>query len=98
MQGANGKQFATILIALVAPRSRGTVKITSKDTTILPTIDPAWLTSSVDQVVAVEAFKRTRAVFQAKAMPPVLNGPESYPGNATQSDSDILDFSSRITS
>ena len=90
--GADGSQFATILSALVAPRSKGSVTIASPDTAVLPVIDPGWLTDPVDQAVAIEGFKRVRAAFQARAMQPILVGPEYTPGNATQTDAQILAF------
>ncbi|PWN52088.1 alcohol oxidase [Violaceomyces palustris] len=88
--GADGTQFGSILLALVSPRSKGTVTLASADTKDLPIIDPRWLTDPVDQKVAIEGFKRTRKVFASRAMQPVLTGPEFYPGSKVQSDADIL--------
>jgi choline dehydrogenase len=86
-QPNDGYQYATILTALVAPTSRGTVTISSSDTDDLPIIDPAWLTSTTDQAVAIAAFKRSRAAFNSKAMAPVLTDPEEYfPGNNVTTD------------
>ncbi|CAD6940966.1 unnamed protein product [Tilletia controversa] len=74
--GKSGKQYATILAALVAPRSLGSVTLKSASMADLPVVDPAWLTDPVDQAVAVEAFKRTRRIFSTKAMQKILDGPE----------------------
>jgi choline dehydrogenase len=90
--GATGARFVTILAGLVAPRSRGSVTIASPDTAVLPIINPGFLSDPVDQAVAIEAFKRTRAAFAAKAMQPILVGPEYIPGNAIQTDAQILDY------
>ena len=87
-----GKEFVTILAALVAPQSRGTVKIASNDTSVLPLIDPGWLTDPVDEIMAIEAFKRTREFFSAQAMQPILDGPEYLPGPSIQTDDQILDW------
>ncbi|KAA1078614.1 hypothetical protein PGTUg99_014120 [Puccinia graminis f. sp. tritici] len=87
-----GKEFVTILAALVAPQSRGTVKITSNDASVPPLIDPGWLTDPVDQRIAVEAFKRTREFFSAEAMQPILDGQEYLPGPSVNSDDQILDW------
>ncbi|MBW0493820.1 hypothetical protein O181_033535 [Austropuccinia psidii MF-1] len=87
-----GKQFATILGALVAPRSRGSVKIVSSDASVLPQIDPAWLTDLVDQKVAIEVFKRTRQFFATQSMQPIVDGDEYLPGPSVQSDAAILDW------
>lgn len=53
-------------------------------------MNPQWLTDPRDQEVAVAAFKRARAVFSASAVQPLLVGPEAFPGENVQSDSDIL--------
>ncbi|CAH7667457.1 choline dehydrogenase [Phakopsora pachyrhizi] len=86
------KHFATILGSLVAPRSRGTVKIISKDSSIPPKIDPGWLTDPVDQKVAVEIFKRVRDFFATSIMKTVLDGPELSPGVEIQNDHQILEW------
>lgn len=94
--GLDGSRFNTILMALVAPQSRGTVTLASKDTSDLPIIDPAWLTDPVDQKVAIYAFKRARQYFAAKAMAPILVGDaktaEVLPGADVQTDDQILDW------
>ncbi|MCO5566001.1 hypothetical protein L7F22_019676 [Adiantum nelumboides] len=94
--GADGSRFSTILMALVAPQSRGTVTLASKDTSDLPIIDPAWLTDPVDQKVAIYAFKRARQYFAAKAMAPILVGDaktaEVLPGSDVQTDDQILNW------
>lgn len=94
--GADGSRFATILMALVAPQSRGTVTLASADTKDLPIIDPAWLTDPVDQKVAIYAFKRARKYFAAQAMAPILVGDsstaEALPGASVQTDEEILDW------
>lgn len=82
-------------MGLVAPRSRGTVTITSSNTADLPVIDPRWLTDPVDQAAAVFGFKRAREFFAANAMQPILFGDkrEYYPGTETVStDAQILDW------
>jgi choline dehydrogenase-like flavoprotein len=89
---ATGQEFVTILAALVAPLSLGTVKIASSDASVPPLIDPGWLTDPVDQRIAVEAFKRTREFFSAKAMQPILDGPEYLPGPSVTSDAQILEW------
>ncbi|CAO1630479.1 unnamed protein product [Sympodiomycopsis kandeliae] len=91
-RGATGDRFSTILVGLVAPRSRGTVTITSGETADLPTINPNWLTDPVDQQAAIFGFKRARDFFAANAMQPVLAGDkkEYYPGADVQTDDQIL--------
>lgn len=96
--GADGSRFATILGALVAPLSRGSVTLASADTATLPVIDPAWLTDETDQKVAIYAFKRVRQYFAARAMSPILfshnvTADEYVPGFATvNTDAEILNW------
>ncbi|KAI9786522.1 MAG: hypothetical protein M1816_007904 [Peltula sp. TS41687] len=92
--GANAPRdsynYAAVVSALVAPLSRGTVSISSADTSDPPVIDPRWLTHPADQAVAVAAYKRVRELFATKAMAPALIG-EAYPGlNGTQTDGELL--------
>jgi choline dehydrogenase-like flavoprotein len=91
-QPNDGFEYASLLTALVAPISRGTVTISSSDTADLPIIDPGWLTSEVDQEVAIAAFKRARAALSTRAIRPVLIGPEYDPGEDVYTDDDILDW------
>ena len=91
-QPRDGYQYATIMAALVAPLSRGTVTISSTDTNDLPVVDPKWLTDPADQEVAIAAYKRVRQAFASKAMAAVLADPvEYFPGPAIQSDAQILE-------
>lgn len=91
-QPKDGYQYATILMALVAPLSRGNVTISSADTSDLPLINPAWLTSPTDQQVAIAAYKRVRQAFASKFMQPVLADPtEYYPSPSAQSNAQILE-------
>jgi len=84
--------YASVVAALIAPLSRGTVSISSADMADPPIIDPRWLIDPADQAVAVAAYKRVREFFTTQAMAPVLIGSEYFPGlsNGTQSDSSLL--------
>lgn len=84
--------YASMIAGIVAPLSRGFVSINSSDTSVLPIFSPGYLTHPTDQRVAVESFKRCRAVFNTSAIQPVLKGPEVVPGPAVQTDAQILDF------
>lgn len=86
----DGNNYATIVAALAAPLSRGTISISSADMADPPLIDPKWLSHPTDQAIAIAAFKRVRQIFNTRAIAPVLIGPEFYPGNATQTDAQIL--------
>jgi choline dehydrogenase-like flavoprotein len=91
-QPKDGFQYATILGAIVKPISRGNVTIESPDTSILPVINPNWLTDPTDQSVALAIYARIRAAFSSSAMAPVLADPvEYFPGPHVQTDEQILD-------
>ncbi|SCZ92617.1 BZ3500_MvSof-1268-A1-R1_Chr5-2g08035 [Microbotryum saponariae] len=83
--------FYSLLGALVAPLSRGTVSLASADSSVYPNIDPNWITHPGDQAVAIEIFKKIRRIFNTKAFRAVrANNQEYYPGLDVQSDADIL--------
>lgn len=84
-------RYATILGAIVAPQSRGSVTISSADTADLPVIDPNWLTDATDQSVAIAIYKRARQAFASSAMRKGLaDQVEYFPGPSVQSDAQIL--------
>lgn len=87
----DGKNYASGLVGLVAPFSRGNVTIVSNYTAVHPLVNPNWLSDTRDQEVAVAGFKRSRTVFASKAMLGVIIGAEAFPGAYITSDADILD-------
>lgn len=90
-QPKDGYQYATILGALVAPQSRGNVTISSPDASVLPVINPNWLTDPTDVSVALAAYKRIRQAFATPAMRAGLaDETEYFPGPDVQTDDQIL--------
>ena len=81
--------YASFRVAVVAPTSRGNVTILSADTNDRPVISPNWLTTTTDQEVAVQGFKRARQLAQASG---ITVGPEFNPGDAVQTDEQILQW------
>lgn len=81
--------YASFRIAVVAPTSRGNVTILSADTNDHPVISPNWLLNTTDQEVAVQGFKRARQLAQASG---ITVGPEFDPGDAVQTDEQILQW------
>lgn len=79
--------YAELIIALVAPFSRGNVTIESADSTVHPVINPNWLADPRDKSQAIAAFKRGRQVWAQ--MSEITIGDEYRPGPETQSDEDI---------
>ncbi|KAF1837679.1 GMC oxidoreductase [Decorospora gaudefroyi] len=91
-QPKDGFQYASILGAIVAPLSRGSVTLTSASTSQLPSIDPGWLTDPTDQSVAIAIYKRVRQAFATDAMRRGLADTREYfPGPEVQTDAQILD-------
>lgn len=90
-QPDDGYQYATVLAALVAPQSCGTVSISSADAADLPLVDPRWLTDPTDQSVAVAAYRRVRQAVGSWAMAPVLaDTAEYFPGADVYTDEQVL--------
>lgn len=81
--------YVSFRVAIVAPSSRGNVTISSADTNDFPIISPNWLTATTDQELAVQAFKRARELAQASG---ITTGPEYDPGEAVQTDEQILQW------
>ena len=90
-QPKDGFQYASILGAIVAPLSRGSVTINSASVDQLPSIDPGWLTDPTDQSVAIAIYKRARQAFATDAMKRGLADTREYfPGPGVQTDAQIL--------
>jgi choline dehydrogenase len=82
----DGTMYATMVVVLLTPRSRGAVTITSPDVAVSPDIDPAFLTDRADVEVSIEGFKRARESWQADALDGLLRGDERYPGSDIDGD------------
>lgn len=86
----DGRNYATLAVALGAPLSRGSVTIAGPDTATAPVLDPNFLADPADRAVAVAGFKRARAFWASDALAGLRLGPEAFPGPAVQSDAAIL--------
>ena len=86
----DGYQYATVSTAILSPTSRGSIDIASSDMSDPPVINPNWLSHPTDQQVMIAGFKRVRELFKSKAVQPLLNGKEAYPGEQVQTDEQIL--------
>lgn len=91
-QSGSDRVTGTVIAIPVSPLSRGTVSIVSNDTSDLPVISPNWLTNEADVQVAIQAFKRARAMTQTSAIQPILIGEEVSPGLNVTSDDDIYEW------
>ena len=64
----DGFNYASLTAALVAPRSRGNLTITSVDTNVAPTINLNYLTEQSDVDLMIASFKRNLQFHATKAM------------------------------
>ncbi|KAL8789583.1 MAG: hypothetical protein Q9195_006760 [Heterodermia aff. obscurata] len=80
--------YITISTGLDTFTSRGNVTINSTDTNANPVVDPAWLSTTTDQQLAIQAFKRLRQIANATG----IVTSEFSPGPAVQTDAQILTF------
>ncbi|KAF4307558.1 putative choline dehydrogenase protein [Botryosphaeria dothidea] len=78
----------TVLVALMHPFSRGSVKIQSTDPFESPLADSAFLKNPVDVAVLTEAVKFARTLFATEAFAP-LNPTELVPGSNVTTDAAI---------
>jgi choline dehydrogenase len=90
--GVVGQNYALVVGGLMTPLSRGNVTIISSDTSDLSVFNPNYLLSTTDQEVAVQMFRRARALLNSPAFASILIGEESVPGIAVQTDAEILAF------
>ncbi|KAL9003148.1 MAG: hypothetical protein Q9188_003970 [Gyalolechia gomerana] len=94
----DGYNYASLAVAIVAPRSRGNVTISSADTADSAVINPNWLTDRTDIEVAIAGFKRVRAFWQTDAMKSFTIGDdEAFPGLQVQTDAQIENIIRRST-
>ncbi|KAF4951454.1 hypothetical protein FSARC_12909 [Fusarium sarcochroum] len=91
-QPLDGKQYATMLGAMVAPISRGNVTIASASGLDKPIINPNWLTAKADQEAAIAWFRRMRDVWATKELKSISIGSEYWPGKGVQTDEEVLDM------
>ena len=71
------------------PESTGYVKARSSDPFEAPEIQPNYLTAPTDRRVLLAGLKLARQLMRTAPMMPYFNG-EIYPGEAVQSDADLL--------
>ncbi|KAI0180682.1 GMC oxidoreductase [Hypoxylon sp. FL1284] len=89
IQPTDGYQYATVIAGLVATLSTGNVTIRSSNMADAPIINPNWLSHPADKDMAIAAFKRTRQVWEAPDMKPLLIGDEYFPGKNVTTDDQI---------
>ncbi|KAG6828985.1 hypothetical protein H0H92_006107 [Tricholoma furcatifolium] len=82
---ATGNYF-TILAAMVAPESRGSLKLASQDPFAQPLINPNMLTQDIDLQILIEAVKAAQRFSQAIAWKGYIKAPYVDSANLTSDD------------
>ncbi|MEP4146285.1 MAG: choline dehydrogenase [Halioglobus sp.] len=85
------KPGTTATVCHLNPESRGSVHITSTQATDYPRIRANYLDSESDRNAMIAAVRKVREIFRAPALNKHLSH-EFSPGDAVQSDQDILSF------
>ncbi|KAL9110297.1 MAG: hypothetical protein Q9227_005204 [Pyrenula ochraceoflavens] len=88
----DGKNYATVAVAVITPFSRGNVTIKSTNTHHNPLVSPNYLLDPRDREVAIQAFRRARDVLNTKALAPIRIGEEKFPGTNYTTDEEILEI------
>jgi choline dehydrogenase len=81
----------SLLVALVAVRSRGHIRLASGDPRHKPLIDPAYLSDGADIEPLVTGVKMARDIALQRPMSKICKS-ELAPGGDVQSDAEIRDF------
>jgi choline dehydrogenase-like flavoprotein len=80
-----------INVALLTPRSRGQVTLSSTDPNAPPVIDPNFLSDPQDVVPLVRGLKLARRIFKTAAFQP-FDGVEMLPGATAQDDAALEEY------
>jgi choline dehydrogenase-like flavoprotein len=80
----------TMLPGLIYPKSRGTVRLTSRDPFAEPLMDPHYLEDPADMKLLVHAVRLVRQIARAKPLAEYLKA-EAAPGDQVRSDAEIED-------
>ncbi|KAJ6178543.1 Glucose-methanol-choline oxidoreductase [Penicillium mononematosum] len=88
----DGHQYATLSGALIAPLSRGSVRLAGPSMNTPPLIDPRWLADPTDTDLVIQAFKRQRQIWAELAKLGVAEQEEYFPGFNVSTDEQILEF------
>lgn len=81
----------TILACAIRPKSRGEVKLASKDPSVPLIVDPNYLAEEEDWATSVEGLRVIRRVMEAPALASQLTR-EILPGAAVQTDADFREY------
>jgi len=81
----------TIHACALRPESRGELTLRSADPLSAPLLQPNYLQREYDRRLMIECVRLAREIFAQDAFRPYA-GDELYPGAATRSETEVLDF------
>jgi len=81
----------TLNSCYLRPRSRGTVRLQSKDPVDAPLIDPNYLEDKRDREMSIRGLKLTQAILSQKPLQPFIRS-EQLPGPNVKSEEEYFDF------
>jgi len=88
---------ATLFANLIAPKSRGSMRLRSSDPADAPIIDPGWLSRQEDLRALVAGVRFLRKLTQTKPLQRMVTG-ELSPGAHVISDHDLANYVRNVTS
>ena len=88
---------ATLFANLIAPKSRGSMRLRSSDPIDPPIIDPGWLSQEEDLRALVSGVRFLRRLTQTKPLQRMVTG-ELSPGAHVVSDGDLANYVRNVTS
>ncbi|KAH7110302.1 GMC oxidoreductase-like protein [Dendryphion nanum] len=89
---ANPPTIGVISATLLTPLSRGTVTLRSANISDAPVINLNWLSDPADTELLLAAFKRVRLAWNHPSISNITLGQEIVPGDAVQTDEQIVSF------
>ena len=84
-------------VCQLRPESTGSIHIQSAEPDAAPAIRPNFLSEEVDRAALIEGIRIARRVAAAPSLAPYVER-EMYPGDASQSDDEILEYCRRAGS
>lgn len=85
----------TFALVVLQPRSRGSVKLASRDPLAMPLIDPNFIGDEYDLEVGVQAVKSMRDIMKQESLAQVIEE-EVMPSAKVQSDAEIGEFVKQV--
>jgi choline dehydrogenase len=96
-QWSGRREGFTVFFAVVAPASRGSIRLRDADPASYPLIDPAYLSAEADMDRMATGLRMARDIARAGALRG-WRGDELYPGPAVASDEECRAYIRRATS